>query len=128
MIGNNFKLIFDGELKKGKKWNGLSSSLGFEGVYKNGKKWNGKGKEQIRKSNMIFQGEFLDGMYYNGNFYTYNGTGKMKNLTGNLVKGSGNNIKKYNYGGNLIFEGDFIGGKYIYGKESLSNTVLLTVQ
>ena len=117
LIGNNFKLIFDGELKKGKKWNGLSSSLGFEGVYKNGKKWNGKGKEQIRKSNMIFQGEFLDGMYYNGNFYTYNGSGKMKNLIGNLVKGSGNNIKKYNYGGNLIFEGDFIGGKYIYGKE-----------
>ena len=52
----------EGNLKSGLK-DGLIKEydygkLIFEGEYKNGKKWNGKGKEFDDKRNLIFEGEY----------------------------------------------------------------------
>ena len=50
LYDKSFRLLYDGYIKKGKKWNGINSKvdnkLGFEGIYKNGRKWNGNGIEQ----------------------------------------------------------------------------------
>ena len=120
LYDKSFRLLYDGYIKKGKKWNGINSKvdnkLGFEGIYKNGRKWNGNGIEQIGKENMVFEGDFINGVKYNGNFYAFYNSEK-KLLVGNLVNGFGNNIKRYNYNGNLIFEGNYDKGEIIYGKE-----------
>ena len=81
------KIVFEGELLKGKIWNGkgmlydFSGYLRFEGEYKNGFK-EGYIKEYYYDSRLIFEGEYLKG------------------------KKSGK-AKEYGDKGELIFEGQY---------------------
>ena len=38
----------------------------FEGEYKNGKRWNGKGKEVNIVDKILFEGEYKNGIRWNG--------------------------------------------------------------
>ena len=64
-------LIFEGEYLNGKRWKGIgkeylydgeSMKLIFEGKYLYGKRWNGKGKEYDDDGQLIFEGEYIDGL------------------------------------------------------------------
>ena len=76
----NGKIIFEGEYKEGKKWNGISNDEYentydgpfkgcFQGEYLNGKRWNGKGEElgdypltRCKLGDLIlFKGEYING-------------------------------------------------------------------
>ena len=64
---NDGILIFEGEYKKGKKWNGkireyYDNELIFEGEYKNGKRWNGRGKELNTYNEILSIGEYKNGL------------------------------------------------------------------
>ena len=128
------KLIFEGEYKNGKKWNGKGKefddkrNLIFEGEYKNGNKkgkeynsnkqlifegeyldderWNGKGKEFDDKRNLVFEGEYLNGKIWEGIIYN-----KKENLEFPIKNGNGK-VKEYivNKCDKTIFEGEYING------------------
>ena len=118
------KLIFEGEYLNGKKWNGKiydensknvyklkkgkgyikkyhGDTLVYEGEYKNGEK-NGTG---IEYGALIFKGEYLNGMRWNGKGYDIKG-----NIIYELKNGQGK-VKEFNKYGRLIFEGEYLNGK-----------------
>ena len=85
--GNDDKLLFGGEYKKGKRnkegkeyYNG---KLIFEGNYLNGKR-NGKGKEYYIKDKLYFEGIYLNGKKWDGNIYDHDGK-----IVHKLKKGKG---------------------------------------
>ena len=79
--------------------------------YKIGEK-NGEGKEYLLDSNeLIFEGNYLNGIRWNGKGKKYNNYGKLT-FEGVYINGKKNGKgKKYNKNGNLIFEGDYLNGK-----------------
>ena len=128
----NNNILFEGEYLNGKRWNGkLKTKYGefelnkgkgfikeinykdyytFEGEYLNGKR-NGKGKEyDYYNDNLIFEGEYFQGIRWKGTEYEYNYEKlifEKKYLNGEIVK-----IKEYNYlNGGLVFEGEYKKGK-----------------
>ena len=125
------KLIFDGEFKDGerngigKEFNLFGKTFEYEGEFKNGER-NGKGKEYDVFSNIIFEGDYLDGKRWNGlSYFKYKGEkllfeGEYKNgkiWSGKFYKTNNNEIeseiingegkyKKYDkFFGYLYFEG-----------------------
>ena len=134
----NGKLVFDGEYKDGKRYNGKEynkkGKLVFHGEYKDGKKY--KGKKYNERGKLIFEGEYEmeTGLEYNGQRKTYNKNdillfegeikeGKIWNGTfyelnglicGKIINGSGKG-KEYGLNNKLLFEGEFKDGKYYKG-------------
>ena len=110
----DFKLIFDGEIRRGKRWNGMcgqiEKGIGFEGIYKNGKKWSGSGIEPIRNGKTLFEWEILEDKNYKKIFdklYNY----QENKIIGSLVDGIGNNVKRFNNNNDLLSESDYYNGK-----------------
>ena len=129
-------LIFEGEYLNGKKWNGkgytrngnilyelkdgsglvkeynIKDSIIFEGHYKNGEK-NGRGIEHSAKyKNIIFIGEYYNGLRWNGKVFDENG-----NIVLELQSGKG--IYQYYKNNKLSIKGEYLNGKlnginYIY--------------
>ena len=64
-------MLFEGKyldgfrIGKGKEYN-EEGELIFEGEYKEGKKWNGKGKEYNNKKELVFEREYKEGKRWNG--------------------------------------------------------------
>ena len=68
----NGKIIFEGEYKNGKEWEGKAKGENFKGEYLNGQRWNGKGKEYKNiyvgpgctdfKDILVFEGEYMNGI------------------------------------------------------------------
>ena len=115
------KLIFDGEYKNGKKWNGIIKDYKLSRVLLAGKWIWIKGRKKLNivigkqynyKGILIFEGEYKDCKYYKGKEYDY-GTlifdGEYKDneyyegifnnidnpgeICGKLIKGNSNNIE-----------------------------------
>jgi len=115
-------LIFEGEFLNGKKWSGkgyeynkviyeLKDGKGiiveskYECEYSNGEK-NGKGKEYDSHYKLRFEGEYLNGKWWNGKGYDQN-----ENVSFEIKDGKGF-IKEYEpIGGELKFEGEYINGE-----------------
>ena len=73
--------------------------------YLNGKR-NGKGKEyNYYNSNLLFDGEYLNGKRWNGFGYNVNG-----NMEFEIKDGKGK-IKEYHENGKLEFEGEYLNGE-----------------
>ena len=75
---DNGSLEFEGEYLKGEKNgkgkeynnNGYLHILQYEGQYKNGEK-NGRGKEYYKNGDLKFEGEFLNGLKWDGKIYNH---------------------------------------------------------
>ena len=131
----NRNIIFIGEYKNGKKWNGkgynnldlelingngkykqyyINRNLKSEGKYINGE-INGIVKEYYENGNLKSKGEYINGEKRNGKEYYH---GKLifegEYLNGKRWNGK---AKEYNYCGELMFEGEYINGKKRNGKE-----------
>ena len=104
---------YDGELKyegyyldgeksgKGKEY--LNNYLIYSGEYKNDKR-NGKGQEYNKKGAIIFQGDYLNGIKWNGFGYDNKG---IKSY--DLIGGKGI-IREYFDNGLLLYEGEYSNG------------------
>ena len=106
-------LTFEGKYEKGNKILGkeyILNKLCFNGEYKNNKKY--KGEILNKQGNIIFKGEFKDGLPWNGKFYDSNNW----QSSGELINGCGI-VKEYNFEGNLYFKGEYKEGKYYSGIE-----------
>ena len=115
---NKGVVIFEGEFKKGKKWNGNNIENGkgymkeynknntiiYEGEYVDGER-NGKGKEYNYYGGLLFEGEYLYGKRWNG--WGYDEANGKK--TYELKFGRGY-IKEYN-NNKLIYEGEYVDGE-----------------
>ena len=81
----------------------------FEGEYKEGKKWNGRGKEKIVYPNKIlfFNGSYIYGIKIgNGEEYFYNGRMKYYGeYLNDMRNGKG---KEFDEKSRLIYEGEFL--------------------
>ena len=140
-------LIFKGELKDGKIWNGtgkeldLDDEIVFEGEFKEGKRWKGKGKEFNSEDKLIFEGEYNNGKRWNGEGKEYNKKNiliyKGKYINGLNEKGLEYNYfedenkkeekeidKEYDEDEQLIFEGELIDGIRHKGKEYLDGEII----
>ena len=101
-------LEYEGEKLNG-KWHGFGKKfyqgcLDYVGNYLNGKR-NGKGEEYDKNGNLRFEGEYLNGIKWNGKGYDAKGYEEFK-----IKEGKGT-IKEYNwYNGNLIYEGEYVNG------------------
>ena len=105
--------MFEGEYLNGKrngKWKeyNLDGEIIFEGEYKDDKKWNGKGYDE--DGNVIY--EINNG---NGKIKEYNNYGKLI-FEGEYAKGKRNGFGKEYRFGELIFEGDYCNGQRWNGK------------
>ena len=125
------KYIIYEEKGKVKEYNSYTDDLIFEGGYLNNKR-NGKGKEYNNKGELIFEGEYLNGIKWEGEYLSETGkrynirkgikylinddkinkTNKDKKL---VSKGKKIKTKEYDDEGDLIFEGDYL-YKYRNGK------------
>ena len=160
----NEELIFKGEYLNGLKWNGKGYNtieteiingngyitifhklkpkiLKFEGKLINGE-INGEGKEYNIYGKLIFKGEYLNGLKWNGKGYNnieteiINGNGKIKEyyqlnpkilkLEGEYIKGKLNGeFKEYYDNGKLKYEGKYLNNqKNGMGKEYYDNNKL----
>ena len=119
---NNNMLVYEGEYLNGKRngegkeynYNGF---IKYEGQYKNGLK-NGKGKEYDDKyCNLIFEGDYLNGIKYNGIIYDY------ENINNEYeIKDGKGFIREYDNSGELKYEGEYFNGKsHGKGKEYGNN-------
>jgi len=70
----------------------------------NGQK-NGKGKEYYRDGSLMFEGEYKNGLKWNGKGYD----GK-NNIEYELNSGKGY-VKEYDYYSKLVFEGEYVNGQ-----------------
>ena len=125
----NGKLEYEGEYLYNKKWNGkgynengniiyelnkgngkikeydnYSKKLKFEGDILNRKK-NGFGKEFNKFGNLLFEGEYKNGLKWDG--IGYDGD---NNIVYELNNGKGY-VKEYNHYNKLVFEGEYINGQ-----------------
>ena len=140
---DNRCLIFEGEYKDWKRWNGkgyngeknvvyeLKNGIGnvkeyedniltFEGEYLNGER-NGKGKEYGKDGKLIFEGIYLNGKRI-GKGKEYYKSGELK-FEGEYLNGERNGEgKEYYKNGELKFEGEFLyyfkkrGRRFIKGR------------
>ena len=100
---------YEGEYLNGKK-NGkgkeyLYNDLNYEGEFLNDKR-HGKGKEFYKKYKLKFEGEYLNGLKWNGKGYN-----KDNEIIYEIKNGKGI-VKEYNNRGDqLIFEGEYLNGK-----------------
>ena len=86
----------------------------FEGEYYDGILWNGKGKRYNRSGELYFEGEYLNGKK-NGKIKEW--SGKTLLFEGQYLNGNKFGMgKEYNYDGKLKYEGEFQ-IKIIKGKE-----------
>ena len=127
----NRNIIFIGEYKNGKKWNGkgynnldlelingngkykqyyINRNLKSEGKYINGE-INGIVKEYYENGNLKSKGEYINGEKRNGKEYY---CGELM-FEGEYINGEKRNGKEY-YHGKLIFEGEYLNGKRWNGK------------
>ena len=136
---NRGTLIFKGEMRDGKKWNGegkeynTKDEIIFEGEFKNGKRWKGRGKEFNSNDELIFDGEYNNGKRWNGKGKEYDTKNRLiydgKYINGLNEKGleydyfseekKEENIinKEYDEYDELIFEGEMKEGIRLKGKE-----------
>ena len=120
---NNGNILYElingnGQVHEYYKYND-SDKIEYIGEYKNGKK-NGKGKEYNKNGKLIFEGEYLNEIKWNGKIYDLNSNNiyELKNGTGF--------VKEFDYDGNLIFEGEYKNEKRNgKGKEYLGNSTLI---
>ena len=96
------------ELKNGngkvKEYDFYGGQLEFEGELLNRKR-NGKGKEYNKKGKLIFDGEYKNGLKWDG--FGYNGD---NNIVYCLNNGKGYVIE-YNYYNRLVYEGKYVNGQ-----------------
>ena len=114
-------LIFDGEIKKGKYWNGKvyeydyemkinnNNKIKFEGVYENGELKQGK---KYENGEIIFEGEYKQNKEWTGKLKNYKIDKNYIILQGELSEGkwSGKG-KEFDSFGYAIYEGQFLEGK-----------------
>ena len=130
--------IFEGQYKNGKMWigkinKGINEINIIEGRVKTKAK-NGKVKEYFKNGKLKFDGEYLNGMKWNGTTYNQNGDiyFEIKNGKGKIIEylsdekghfeGEYSNGKlegkgKVYFGNVLIFEGEYSKGYKVKGKE-----------
>ena len=134
----NDNIIFEGEFKDGKKWNGnakeynFKGNLLFEGVYQSGIKYNGKECKYFDDGEKLrYEAEYKDGLLWNAKGYNKNevfsnldfeiknGNGKIKDFYSDNIlkliqdyKGGKKNGKVFSYYNNenkqLEYEGEYI--------------------
>ena len=112
------KLVFEGEYKNGKRWNGnineyIRDNLKLEGVYIEGKK---EGKEiWYNKKGKIEGIYYFENGEYTDIFEKYYDDGQLK-LEGNIQT---DEVKEYHRNGKVKFEGkySFLTNKRLEGKE-----------
>ena len=104
----NGDIEYEGEKLNG-KWHGFGKKfyqgyLDYVGNYLNGKR-NGKGEEYDKNGNLRFEGEYLNGIKWNGKGYDAKGYEEFEIKEGKGI------VKEYNwFNGNLIYEGEYING------------------
>ena len=125
------EILMGRETNKIKEYN--KDELIFEGEKKNGKRWNGKGKEYNDDNVLIYDGEYLNGqrhgqgnLYYYEKYYTnkevviyyikferefnegkeWNGKGRKGNYEGEFFHGERKGRGK-EYLNSIIFEGEY---------------------
>ena len=81
----------------------------FEGEYLNDKRWNGEGKEFGNYNDLIFEGEYINGIK-NGKVKEYDFYGGLI-FDGEYVNGERNRKGKEYNKDKLIFEGEFLNNK-----------------
>ena len=103
------KIKFDGEFKKGKKWNGKGYNKDRECIceIKDGK---GIGKELNDKGNLIFEGEYINGEK-NGKIFDYYDNGQLKIKADYKNNQKNGNVIEYFDNGKLRLEGEYLNGK-----------------
>ena len=115
---NDNQLIFEGEFLYGEK-NGKGKEyyldkIIFDGEYKNGKKWNGKGYEPIKrmtyelKNGKGFVREYNNPLRFEGEYLNGEKNGKGKEY--------------YTYTNEIIFDGEYLNGKRKNGKTRIHKT------
>ena len=110
----------------------MRGSLIFEGEYRYNKKWNGKGYDEngnityelingngivkiyYQEGKLEFEGEYLNGKR-NGKGKEYDGKGKLE-YEGEYLKGGRNGKGKLYYDGKLRFEGEYLYDYKLKGK------------
>ena len=104
---NKGKLIYEGEFLNGKrdgKGNEYKNNkLFFIGEYSKGLK-NGNGIKYNYYKNLLFEGEYLNGLKWNGKGYD-----DKNNVIYELKNGNGK-VKEYDIYSNLLFEGEYLNG------------------
>ena len=115
---NSGNLIFEGEYKYGKKWNGKGYDIDGNIIYELN---NGKSKGYIKLLNFLdyhmflkYEGEILNGDK-NGYFKEYDFLGNIF-FEGEYKNGKKNGKGKEYYSNNLIFEGEYLYDWRIKGK------------
>ena len=135
------ELIFEGEIRKGKRWNGKGKEYNkynkiiFEGEYANGKRIE-KGNKRFNEFNegyiyqrdiygrLVFEGEYLKGKR-NGKGIEYF-TNEDVEFEGEYLDGQRNGKgKEYHYNGKLKFEGEYLKGKKWDGIEYDKNSNII---
>ena len=124
MEGN---LIYEGEFSNGKR-NGkgreiLNNNVNFEGEFKDGIKWNGNANEYNKKGNLLFNGVYQNGKKFNGKECKYFEDDETIKYEIEYKDGLYWNVKKYKKDSfsNVDFEMKNGNGKI---KEYYSDTVL----
>ena len=97
---------------KTKVYDSYNHKLLFKGYYANGKK-NGNGEEYNEKSQIIFEGEYLDGKKWEGVEKEYDEDNGKLILEYKYKKGRiDGDAKEYDkYNGDLLFSGKYLDGK-----------------
>jgi hypothetical protein len=111
------ELIFEGKYEKGEKIEGKeykNNKIYFIGQYKNNLKY--KGVLLNKKRNSIFEGEFNNGLFWNGIFYHDDSYKYNIKITGKINNGCGT-VEEYDYNCFLAFKGIYKDGKRFSGIE-----------
>ena len=133
-------LLFKGDYLEGKRSGKgkeyQNGKLMFQGNYTYGIR-NGRGREYFDNLRLKFEGDYLNGIIWNGKGYDYQGIEVFE------IKNGNGYLKEFTYKGNLIFEGEYLNGirngigkeynylnqhinglKYEYGKEQIFDSLL----
>ena len=122
----NEKVYINGVLKKVKEYIGKNELI-FEGEYLNGMRYKGNGKEYDQEGRIIFEGEYLNGIRWKGKIKSYSKMFEDPNII--LFEGECDNGKingegvEYYYNGDIKFVGEYLNGERWNGKYSFSSFI-----
>ena len=101
-------LLFKGDYLEGKRSGKgkeyQNGKLMFQGNYTYGIR-NGRGREYFDNLRLKFEGDYLNGIIWNGKGYDYQGIEVFE------IKNGNGYLKEFTHKGNLIFEGEYLNGK-----------------
>ena len=115
-------LIFKGEFKNDKRWNGKFESGDYEiniinGISQEKEVKNGKIKKYFENGKIKFEGEYLKGTILNGTGYKKNGDIDFE------IKNGNGKIKEYCHNGEGYYEKEYSNGKWDGKLKNISEIV-----